>query len=497
MTDIDPHMPVIVGVGEVVDRPASGIGREPARLMADALRAAEADSGGALLQRLDRLDTINEVSWPYADAAGRVAELLGIQPGATDNGPVGGESPMRHIHRAALRIQSGEIATAAVVGGEAQSSVRRAAREGHVPPWPAADAGTPGPRAGDAQRPVTRALEAAMPINVYPLYENATRAGWRLPFMEAQQESALLWAGLSAIAAGRDCAWSTRAFSPDEIATPTPDNRPIAWPYSKLMVANPLVNQGAAVILASHGAALAAGLDPARFVYILGGRAAAEPDDLLERESFTAAPAMAHVLDGMTSLAGDRGFDLVELYSCFPVVPKMARRYLGRAAAQPISVTGGLTFFGAPLNNYMTHAAVAMTQALRARKERSTGLLYGQGGYVTKHHALLLATFPGEGPLPDEHCVAPPRQCFDGPVEETYRGPAIVETYTVLFDRAGQPRHGIVIARTPSGGRTIARVSADHADQIAALLDIGREPVGRDGRIDFATDGVSEWRFGD
>ncbi len=26
------------------------------------------------------------------------------------------------------------------------------------------------------------------------------------------------------------------------------------------------------------------------------------------------------------------------------------------------TVTGGLTFFGAPLNNYMTHAAVAMVQ---------------------------------------------------------------------------------------------------------------------------------------
>ena len=39
-------------------------------------------------------------------------------------------------------------------------------------------------------------------------------------------------------------AWLKRRFTPDEITTPTPDNRLIAWPYTKLMVANPTVNMG-------------------------------------------------------------------------------------------------------------------------------------------------------------------------------------------------------------------------------------------------------------
>ena len=37
----------------------------------------------------------------------------------------------------------------------------------------------------------------------------------------------------------------------DEITTPSPANRLIAWPYTKLMVANPTVNMGAAVLLTS------------------------------------------------------------------------------------------------------------------------------------------------------------------------------------------------------------------------------------------------------
>ena len=87
-------------------------------------------------------------------------------------------------------------------------------------------------------------------------------------------------------------------------------------------------------------------------------------------------------------LAGGDGkaFDAIELYSCFPCVPKMARRTLGLGADVQPTVTGGLTFFGAPLNTYMTHAACAMVRKLRDGAQ--LGLLYGQGGFVTKHHAL-------------------------------------------------------------------------------------------------------------
>ncbi len=67
----------------------------------------------------------------------------------------------------------------------------------------------------------------------------------------------------------------------------------------------------------------------------------------------------------------------------------MARRTLGLGADVQPTVTGGLTFFGAPLNTYMTHAACAMVRKLRGGAK--LGLLYGQGGFVTKHHALVLS----------------------------------------------------------------------------------------------------------
>ena len=157
-----------------------------------------------------------------------------------------------------------------------------------------------------------------------------------------------------------------RRVTPEEITTPTPDNRLIAWPYTKLMVANPTVNMGAAILMTSLAKARAAGIPEDRLIYPLGGASAEEPRDYLVRDQFFESHPQNAVLNAVMELAGGDGrkFDAIELYSCFPCVPKMARRTLGLGNDVQPTVTGGLTFFGAPLNTYMTHAACAMVRKL-------------------------------------------------------------------------------------------------------------------------------------
>ncbi len=73
--------PVIIGVGDIIDRPADpALAREPLQLMADAIHAADADAGGGWLARIDSMDVINLVSWRYDRVAQRLAERLGINP---------------------------------------------------------------------------------------------------------------------------------------------------------------------------------------------------------------------------------------------------------------------------------------------------------------------------------------------------------------------------------------------------------------------------------
>ena len=80
-------------------------------------------------------------------------------------------------------------------------------------------------------------------------------------------ESGELWSRYSEAASHNPNAWLKRRFAPEEITTPSPDNRLIAWPYTKLMVANPTVNMGGAVLLTSLAKARAAGIAEDRLIY--------------------------------------------------------------------------------------------------------------------------------------------------------------------------------------------------------------------------------------
>ena len=198
----------------------------------------------------------------------------------------------------------------------------------------------------------------------------------------------------------------------------------------------------------------------------------------------------------MELVGGDgTAFDAIELYSCFPCVPKMARRTLGLGPDVQPTVTGGLTFFGAPLNTYMTHAACAMVRKLRSGAR--LGLLYGQGGFVTKHHALVLSRQAPVAALAQETSVQSEADRHRGAVPDFVTeasGKGSVESFTVIYGRNNEIEHGVVMLRTSNDARALARVPASDRTTLAHLLDMDRTPVGSSGDIVSADDGVLEWR---
>ena len=493
------RIPVIVGVGEIVDRPQEiAAGLEPLTLLVEALKRAEADSGAKLLGEIASLDIVNFLSWRYQDPAQQLSERLGIQPAHAYYGPVGGESPIRYLHEAAQRIARGECSVAAVCGAEAQSTATKAERAGVTLPWTPFAHDVEEPKRGAAfQKPMAVKLGVFRPITVYPFYEAATSAHWGQTPREAMAESGALWSTYSSVASQNPNAWLKRRFTSEEITTPTPDNRLIAWPYTKLMVANPTVNMGAAVLMTSLAKARAAGIPADRLIHVWGGASAEEPRDYLIRDQFFESHPQNAVLKAVMKLAGGDGkaFDAIELYSCFPCVPKMARRTLGLTADVQPTVTGGLTFFGAPLNTYMTHAACAMVRKLRSGAK--LGLLYGQGGFVTKHHAMVLSRQAAQGPLAQDTSVQAEADRHRGAVPDFVteaQGKGAVESFTVIYGRGGEVEHGVVMLRTAENARALARVPASDGATLAHLLSMDRTPVGSLGEISTAEDGVLEWR---
>src|SRR5258705_9532749 len=279
----DDRIPVIVGFGKIVDRPREILeGLEPLALLEQALKRAEADNGGKLLGEIASLDIVNFLSWRYRDPEIQLSECLGIKPKYAYSGPVGGESPIRYLHEAAQRIARAECSVAAVCGAEAQSTATKAERAGVELPWTPFAHDVPEPKRGAAfQKPMAVKLGVFRPITVYPFYEAATAAHWGQTPREAMAESGALWSSYADVASENANEWLRRRFTSDEITTPTLENRLIAWPYTKLQVANPTVNMGAAVLMTSLAKARAAGIAEDRLFYVLGGASAGRARDYL------------------------------------------------------------------------------------------------------------------------------------------------------------------------------------------------------------------------
>jgi acetyl-CoA C-acetyltransferase len=151
----------------------------------------------------------------------------------------------------------------------------------------------------------------------------------------------------------------------------------------------------------------------------------------------------------------------------------LALNELGIEATRSPTVTGGLTFAGGPLNNYVMHALARMVEVLREDRG-SLGLVTANGGFLTKHSiGVYSAQEPAEGyrfaNVQAEIDVLPKRAVA---IDAT--GRAEIEGYTVMFGPDG-PTIAHAACLLPNGSRTWAN------SQDRALLDAmtREEHVGR------------------
>jgi acetyl-CoA C-acetyltransferase len=493
---MDDNLPIIVGVGQVTQRPQTERPREPLALMTEAARLAETDAGaGDLLHELDSIRVINIMSWPSKDPARDLAHALAVAPREALYTHIGGNSPQWQVNQAAQAIHDGEVKLALIAGAECMYSARRARAKGVDLGW--SPRGTPAPDVGDARAGISD-IEgkhgATLPTSVYPLFENALRAHYGRSIAAHQQALGELFAPFTSVAATNLHAWFRNARTPHEIATPGADNRYIGFPYTKVMNAIIDVDQGAALVLTSVGEARRLGVPEDQWVYLRGCGDATDHWFISEREDYHSSPAIRTCGERALGMAG-ASIDQIahlDLYSCFPSAVQIARDELGIAHEdpRPLTVTGGLPYFGGPGNNYVTHSIATMVERLRADRG-ALGLVTANGWYVTKHSAGVYSTEPPSGPwrrtdpkLDQARIDARPRPPFA--VEPA--GAATVETYTVLFNRDGLPERGIVIGRDAAGARFFANTPSDRHTLESMTKE---EAVGTKGRVSAGDGGIN------
>jgi acetyl-CoA C-acetyltransferase len=261
-----------------------------------------------------------------------------------------------------------------------------------------------------------------------------------------------LCAGFAAVAAGNPHAWSREAVSAEAIATPSPGNRMVAFPYTKLMVSNELVDQAAALLVCSAGRARALGVPADRLVYLHGAAEALAPT-VTERPDLAVSPALEAARRLLTEMTGHdpAAAAHVDLYSCFPSAVQQQAAALGLGLDRPLTVTGGMRFSGGPWNSYVLHGLAALVPRLRA-EPGALGLSSANGGYLSKFVVTLLGARPPARPFRQGSAAAllagPPRLVLDPEPD----GAGRVEGYSVMHGRAG-PEQAFLACRTADGRR--------------------------------------------
>ncbi|MFZ4516889.1 MAG: acetyl-CoA acetyltransferase [Microthrixaceae bacterium] len=483
---LDPRTPVIIGVGQHLNRVDRGEDpAEPVELMERAVRAAAADAGAPdAAAGADVLGVVPVVSWRYRDPGALLAGRLGATGAATWYPSMGGNTPQLLVNRLARAIAAGEADLGVVTGGEAYRS-RMAARKAGTeldwtrqpddvePTWHEGTEFTLG-------HPAELARGIMMPTQAYPLFENAlwhTSGRGRDEHLAAVGE---LWAGFSRVAAANPHAWRRDAYTAAEITTPTAENRLVGSPYTKRMVSNPDVDMSSALLLCSVERARALGVSADRWVFPHAGTDAKD-GVMSQRPSFTSSASIGVAGNRALELAGVGIDDVahVDLYSCFPSAVQLALRELGVAWDRQVTVWGGLCFAGGPWNNPVGHALASMVGVLR-EDPGSTGLVTANGGNVEKHAFGVYSTEPPADGFRWERPQAEVDARGHREVDGEGSGPVTVEAWTVMHERDGSPARAHAACLTPDGVRVwgvsddpdlMARAAVEDLGGVAGAVD--------------------------
>ncbi len=456
-----PRTPVLVGVAQVeqrTDDPSEA--QEPLELMIRAVTEAADDAGSRELLRQAQAVRVIRGMWPYGDPGRAVAERVGCTGARTGITPYGGNFVQVTVNQTAREILAGELDVAILTGAECGRTQARARKAGTRPSW-TEDGGTPDEQIGrDAPmvHDAEKALRIVRPIQVYPIFENALRYAHGESLEEQQIRISELWASFNAVACENPHAWIREPMTAEEIRTPSPRNRMVSFPYPKLMNSNSNVDQGAALILCSLEKARALGIPEDRCVYPYVGTEAHDTYFVSNRDSLHRSPAIRIAGRRALELAGVEAADLAHLdvYSCFPVAVQVAAEEIGLPADRPWTVTGGLTFGGGPLNNYVMHGIARMAEVLRADRG-SKGLCTANGGYLTKHAFGVYSTTPPETPYQFQDVQAEVDALPTRELDQGARGEATIESYTVMYTD-DVPTVGHAACRLPDGRRAWANV---------------------------------------
>ena len=483
---MDDKTPIIIGVGQAVEAVPEDLtaaashadmaGRAAAAALGDAGVSGEAVDWLACVRIFS--DSTRAHACPFGGADKfplAVAARVRATPEHAIYDSIGGQSPQTLIAEAAQALSSGDINMALIAGGEALGNMRAAQRldtgldwaETHAGEW--TDRGVfSGPMIVSAAA-VAHGLMGAMMY--YGFIETARRIRAGRSVAAHRDYMARLIAPMSEIAAQNPYAMFPKAFSAGEVSARSDANRKLVTPFLKNMVAKDRVNQGAAVVMTTVARARELGVAEETWVY-LRGHAEAQENLLLDRSDLSRSLAMDLVIKGALDAANVTAADIdhADIYSCFPCVVDQAATQLSRKD-KPLTLTGGLPFFGGPGNNYTLHGICEVVSACRAAPG-SIGLAHGNGGWMSKQAVGIYSTEWAVGDVfADKAKIEKIIAAQSSPGQsDSPSGDAVIESYIVQHKR-GEPIGAVIIGQLDGGARFYAKLQDADEGVLTALAD--------------------------
>ena len=482
---IDPSTPILVGAGTAMQRfddPAEAV--DVIELMAAATRNALADAGGKAVAERIGLVLSMKGTWPYVDPAGLIAARVGlVAPHTVSVAP--GVLQTSVFARALDELQSGARDAVLVTGGEAKYRELRATILGVTPPSTVEAEGAQPNESWTPARGIIGPREIALRLRQathhYAMIENARRALDGQSIEEHARVVARLWADFNEVGRDNPDAWNRQPMTADEIRLPTAKNRPLAYPYNKWHNSQWNVDQAGALLFTTVAVAEACGVPRDRwlFPHVIANSQHCVPvsqrAEIARSPGFRIAGRAAFGHGGATT--DDVGH--IELYSCFPIAVRTQMLELGLAPGRQVTESGGMTWAGGPLNNWVVQALAKMAHVLRA-DIGSLGLVTAISGMITKQGVSLWSTDEPVQPyrtidVTDEVAAATGvRDIVDAP-----DGEVTVATYTVLHDEPGAAPRGIVVGDLDDGSRVLVETS--DPDLVQSMMS--EEWCGRRARV--------------
>ncbi|MBI2704280.1 MAG: acetyl-CoA acetyltransferase [Actinobacteria bacterium] len=485
--NLDPGAPVLVGAGAVSQRcddPSEAVGA--IELMAQAVDRAASDAGIPL--RDVSWVGVPEGTWKYGDPGRLLAERYGWAGVHTVRADVG-VTQQELIARACQAVSLG-AGVAVVVGGEAKHRALQAAIAG-VEAVDTIDGRAPDTLLAPASlglHDLEIVHNTVVPSTTYAMIDNAIAHEAGLSRAQHSDLLARLWGDFASVAVDNPDAWDRSGPDGSTIVTPSDKNRMIAAPYTKLLCSQWNVDQAAALVICSVGKARALGVATDRWVFprssAVSNHSTPWPARWFVYESPAASVVARCALDQASCTVDD--VEHLDLYSCFPAAVQAYAAALNVPLDRRLTVTGGMTFAGGPLNSYVVQAMVRLAHRLRETPS-GLGLSSSVSGVLTKQGFGIWSGLPPRAGFRHTDCtgeVAAVDQAVA--IVDSLEGTARIASWTVVHDR-GQPAVAVAVVESDGEERTV--VSTADADVVSAMLEgdwIGRPVRARTG--DFTLD---------